>query len=94
MYRTQGGGIPAQTWERHVSLIQEKRTELRYDKPQLEGTMRDLILLHPTDSVCVAARDLSAGATVELPDGRLRLLDDVIKGTRSPGRQSSLARRS
>ena len=32
--------------------------------------MRDVILLHPTDSVCVAARNLSAGATVEVPDGR------------------------
>ena len=42
--------------------------------------MRDVILLHPTDSVCVAARDLAAGATVELPDGRLRLLDDVSQG--------------
>ena len=42
--------------------------------------MRDVILLHPTDSVCVAARDLRAGATVELPDGRLRLLDDVDQG--------------
>jgi altronate hydrolase len=42
--------------------------------------MRDLILLHPTDSVCVAARDLLAGATVELLDGRLQLLDDVMQG--------------
>jgi altronate hydrolase len=42
--------------------------------------MRDVILLHPTDSVCVAARDLSAGANVELPDGRLELLDDVMQG--------------
>ena len=31
--------------------------------------MRDLILLHPTDTVCVAAHDLPAGATVELLDG-------------------------
>ncbi len=42
--------------------------------------MRDLILLHPTDSVCVAARDLLAGASVELLDGRLQLLDDVMQG--------------
>jgi altronate hydrolase len=42
--------------------------------------MRDVILLHPGDSVCVAARDLSAGATVELPDGRVRLLDVVNQG--------------
>jgi altronate hydrolase len=42
--------------------------------------MRDAILLHPTDSVCVAARDFSAGATLELPDERLRLLDDVNQG--------------
>jgi altronate hydrolase len=42
--------------------------------------MRDLILLHPTDSVCVAARDLLAGATVDLPDRRLQLLDDVMQG--------------
>src|SRR5689334_20133179 len=42
--------------------------------------MRDLILLHPTDSVCVAARNLSAGTTVELPDVRLQLLDDVMQG--------------
>ena len=42
--------------------------------------MRDVILLHPTDSVCVAARNLSAGATVEVPDGRMQLLDDVNQG--------------
>jgi altronate hydrolase len=42
--------------------------------------MRDLILLHPTDSVCVAARDLSAGATVELPDGSVQLLENVMQG--------------
>jgi len=42
--------------------------------------MRDVILLHPIDSVCVAARDLTAGETVELRDGRLRLLDDVKQG--------------
>ena len=42
--------------------------------------MRDLILLHPTDSVCVAARDLVAGATVGSPDERLQLLDDVMQG--------------
>jgi altronate hydrolase len=42
--------------------------------------MRDLILLHPTDSVCVAARDLSAGTSVEWPDGRLQLLDDIMQG--------------
>jgi len=45
-----------------------------------EDTMRDVILLDPTDSVCVAARDLFAGATVELRGGRLRLLDDVHQG--------------
>ena len=42
--------------------------------------MRDAILLHPTDSVCVAARDFSAGAMAELPLERLRLLDDVNQG--------------
>lgn len=42
--------------------------------------MRDVILLHPTDSVCVAARDLVAGETVELLDRRLQLLDDVMQG--------------
>ena len=38
--------------------------------------MREVILLHPTDSVCVAARDLSAGATVELLEERLHLRND------------------
>jgi arabinonate dehydratase len=42
--------------------------------------MRDLILLHPTDSVYVAARDLSAGAMVDLLDGHLQVLDDVLQG--------------
>jgi altronate hydrolase len=42
--------------------------------------MPDVILLHPADSVCVAARDFSSGDTIELPDGRLRLLDDVHQG--------------
>src|SRR5262245_15741736 len=42
--------------------------------------MRALILLHPTDSVCVATRDLLAGTAVELPDGCLQLLDDVMQG--------------
>ena len=42
--------------------------------------MRDVILLHPTDSVCVAARDLSAGTSVDLLDGRLELLEDVMQG--------------
>ncbi len=42
--------------------------------------MRDAILLHPDDLVCVAARDLAAGATVELPTERLKLLDDVPQG--------------
>jgi len=42
--------------------------------------MRDVILLDPTDSVCVAARDLAAGETVQVHDGRLRLLDDVKQG--------------
>src|SRR5262245_42430770 len=42
--------------------------------------MRDVILLHPNDSIWVAARNLSAGATVELPDGCERLLDDVSQG--------------
>jgi altronate hydrolase len=42
--------------------------------------MRDVILLHPTDSVCVAARDLLTGASVELPGGHLQLLDDVMQG--------------
>ena len=42
--------------------------------------MRDLILVHSNDSVCVAARDLSAGTAVELPGGRLRLVDDVKQG--------------
>src|SRR5690242_15058974 len=42
--------------------------------------MRDVILLHPTDSVCVAARDLLAGAIVELHGKRVQLLDDVTQG--------------
>jgi altronate hydrolase len=42
--------------------------------------MRDVILLHPTDSLCVAARDLSAGTSVDLLDGPLQLLDDVMQG--------------
>jgi altronate hydrolase len=42
--------------------------------------MRDVILLHPSDSVCVAARDLSAGASVDLRGRRLRLLDHVAQG--------------
>src|SRR5262245_9115215 len=42
--------------------------------------MRDVILLHPADSVCVAARDLPAGINVELADGRLQLIDDVMQG--------------
>jgi altronate hydrolase len=42
--------------------------------------MPDLILLHPTDSVFVAARDLSAGTSADLLDGRLQLLDDVMQG--------------
>src|SRR3954453_16594187 len=42
--------------------------------------MRDAILLHPTDSVCVAARDLSAGASLELPGRTLQLLADVMQG--------------
>jgi altronate hydrolase len=42
--------------------------------------MRDVILLHPSDSVCVAARDLSAGASVATPDGGMRSLDDVTQG--------------
>src|SRR3954471_17177928 len=46
----------------------------------IEGTVRDLILLHPTDSVCIAARDLSAGTTGELLDGPLQLLDKVMQG--------------
>jgi arabinonate dehydratase len=42
--------------------------------------MLDLILIHPTDSVCVATRDLLAGATVELLGTRVQLLDDVMQG--------------
>jgi altronate hydrolase len=42
--------------------------------------MRDVIVLHPTDSVCVAARDLPAGSTAQLPEGQLRLLDDAKQG--------------
>jgi altronate hydrolase len=42
--------------------------------------MRNVILLHPTDSVCVATCDLLAGANVELPGGRLQLLDEVMQG--------------
>jgi altronate hydrolase len=42
--------------------------------------MRDVILLHPNDSVCVAARDLAAGAALSLPDASVRLLDDVHQG--------------
>src|SRR4051794_21408406 len=50
------------------------------DEYQSEQIMRELILLHPSDSVCVASRDLSAGTTVELADGRLKVLDDVGQG--------------
>jgi altronate hydrolase len=50
------------------------------DKSRVVARMRDVILLHPSDSVCVAARDLSAGATVEFPAGRLQLLEDVRQG--------------
>jgi altronate hydrolase len=42
--------------------------------------MRHVILLHPSDSVCVAARDLSAGTAAEIPGGRLVLVDDVMQG--------------
>lgn len=42
--------------------------------------MRDVVLLHPFDTVCVAARDLSAGVAVELSAGRLQLLEDVKQG--------------
>jgi altronate hydrolase len=42
--------------------------------------MRHVILLHPTDSVYVAARDLSTGATVEWLDERLQLRNDVTQG--------------
>jgi altronate hydrolase len=43
-------------------------------------TTRDIILLQPTDSVCVAARDLAAGASVESAGGHIRLLDDIRQG--------------
>jgi altronate hydrolase len=42
--------------------------------------MRHVVVLHPTDSVCVAARDLAAGATVEARGERLQLLDAVAQG--------------
>lgn len=42
--------------------------------------MRDLVILHPTDSVGVAARDLSAGARVTLRDGAVELRDSVGQG--------------
>lgn len=42
--------------------------------------MRDLILLHSADSVCLAARNLAAGAIIELPDGHVKVLDDVMQG--------------
>jgi altronate dehydratase len=42
--------------------------------------MRDVILLHPADSICVAARDLLTGTRVDLADRRLQLLDDVAQG--------------
>jgi altronate hydrolase len=42
--------------------------------------MRDVILLDPNDSVCVASRDLSAGTSLDLHDRHLRLLDHVAQG--------------
>src|SRR6476660_4504147 len=60
--------------------VSQPRNHDVYDRLRLEGSMRDVVLLHPTDSVCVAARDLSAGTSVELPSGRLQLLDDVMQG--------------
>src|SRR5690349_17673748 len=42
--------------------------------------MRDVILLHPTDSVCVAARDLPAGTSVNLHDRHFEVLDPVAQG--------------
>src|SRR5262245_49721058 len=48
--------------------------------------MRNVILLHPSDSVCVAARDLTAGTNVELPGCRLQLLDDVMQGHKVAGK--------
>ena len=41
---------------------------------------RDLILIHPNDSVCVAARTLPAGATAEYAGERLNLLEAVAQG--------------
>jgi altronate hydrolase len=46
----------------------------------MSSTVRDAILLHPTDTVCVAARELAVGTTVELPDGPIRLQDDISQG--------------
>src|SRR6478752_3092985 len=48
--------------------------------PRPDERIPEVILLHPTDSVCVAARDLAAGTEVELPDRHLQVCDDVIQG--------------
>ena len=40
--------------------------------------MNDCILLHPTDNVAVALRDLHAGQQITLPDGRSLTLHSAI----------------
>ena len=40
--------------------------------------MNDCILLHPTDNVAVALRDLQAGQQITLPDGRTLTLHNTI----------------
>ena len=40
--------------------------------------MNDCILLHPTDNVAVALRDLQAGQQITLPDGRTLTLHNAI----------------
>ncbi len=42
--------------------------------------MRDIVLLDPVDSVCVAARDLAVGDVVDAPGGTIRLLEHVGQG--------------
>ena len=41
---------------------------------------RNVVLLHSADNICVALRNLEAGAALDLPGGSLKLLDAVRMG--------------
>jgi altronate hydrolase len=58
----------------------KQRSDREYDRPRRDGRLRDVILLHPTDTVCVAARELSSGTSLDFPDRRLQLLDNITQG--------------